>query len=66
VLTAAQAWARRRFGTFSIVVFVAVVLLVVLDGVSAALHYHTAVAVCGVVIVLLVAAWFRVAQCRRR
>lgn len=66
VLTSLQSWARRRFGMFSLVVLVAVVLLIVLDGVSAARHYHVAVALCGVLIVVLVAVWFGVAQSRHR
>jgi len=59
-----RSWSRRRFVIFSLVAALACVVLLVLDGISAAVHFHAGVAVFGVAFFVVLAIWFRVIEVR--
>lgn len=59
-----RSWSRRRFIVISVVVALVCIALLVLDGISAAVHFHTGVAVFGVAFFVVLAIWFRVIEAR--
>lgn len=62
----ATSWSRRRFAVFSIVAAVVCVVLLILDGLSAAVHFHVGVAVFGVAFFVVLFGWFRIVEARAR
>ena len=60
----ARNWSRRRFIFASVLVGMVCVLLIVLDGVSAAFHFHAGVAIFGVLFFVVLLFWFRVIEGR--
>ena len=60
----ARDWSRRRFILASVLVGMLCVLLIVLDGVSAAFHFHAGVAIFGVLFFVVLLVWFRVIESR--
>lgn len=62
----ARGWSRARFIAFSVAVTLVCVILLILDGVSAAVHFHVGVALFGIAFFALLAIWFRVVEARAR
>lgn len=60
----ARALSRRQFIFASVLVGLLCVLLLVLDGISAAIHFHIGVAVFGVLFFIVLLFWFRVIESR--
>lgn len=60
----ARSWSRRRFIVFSVFVAIVCILLVLLDGISAAVHFHAGVAVFGVAFFVVLLVWFRIMEAR--
>ena len=59
-----RCWSRRRFAVVSIIVALTCVVLLLLDGISAAVHFHAGVAVFGVAFFVVLIQWFRVMEAR--
>ena len=57
-------WSRQRFIAFSVVVAIVCIALLVLDGLSAAVHFHVGVAVFGVAFFVVLAIWFKMMEAR--
>ncbi len=57
-------WSRRRFVVFSGIVAAVCIALLLLDGLSAAVHFHVGVAVFGVAFFVVLAIWFTVMEAR--
>ena len=62
----ARGWSRARFIAFSVTVTLVCVVLLILDGISAAVHFHVGVALFGIAFFALLAIWFRVVEARSR
>lgn len=60
----ARGWSRTRFVTANVLVGLWCVILLVLDGISAAVHFHVGVALFGVAVVAVLVLWFRVIEAR--
>lgn len=59
-----RGWSRRRFIVVTIGVAVLCLVLLILDGVSAAVHFNTGVAVFGVAFFIVLLIWFRIMEAR--
>jgi hypothetical protein len=57
-------WSRRRFALMTVMVTLVCVALLILDGISAAVHFHAGVAVFGVAFFVVLILWFRVMEAR--
>ena len=57
-------WSRRRFIVMTVLTALLCVALLILDGISAAVHFHTGVAVFGVAFFVVLIVWFRVMEDR--
>ncbi|MDQ2890665.1 MAG: hypothetical protein M3R65_08975 [Gemmatimonadota bacterium] len=57
---------RRRFVVVSVLLGVGCIALLVLDGLSAAVHFHVGVAVFGVAFFVVLLFWFRVVEARTK
>ena len=57
-------WSRRRFWGFTSVVALVCIVLLILDGLSAAVHFHLGVAVFGVAFFVVLGIWFRIMEAR--
>lgn len=60
----ARSLPRKRFIIASVLIGLLCVILLVLDGISAAIHFHVGVAVFGVLFFVVLLFWFRVIESR--
>lgn len=60
----ARSLSRKQFIIASVLVGLLCVILLVLDGISAAIHFHAGVAVFGVLFFVVLLFWFRVIESR--
>lgn len=61
-----QGWSRGQFATFIICAVLLSIILLILDGITAARHLHFAAAVSGALSVIVFVACFRVIETRSR
>lgn len=59
-----RSWSRRRFILVTVCVALVCVVLLILDGISAAVHFHAGVAVFGVAFFVVLLLWFRIMEAR--
>ncbi len=59
-----RAWSRRRFVVISVMAGVVCITLLILDGISAAVHFHIGVAVFGAAFFVVLLIWFRIMEAR--
>lgn len=57
-------WSRRRFIIVTVLVALLCLVLLVLDGISAAVHFNVGVAVFGVAFFVVLLIWFRIMEAR--
>jgi|GEM_PF-6423943 len=57
-------WSRRRFWGFTAIVVIVCIVLLILDGLSAAVHFHVGVALFGVAFFVVLGTWFRIMEAR--
>ena len=57
-------WSRRRFIVVTVFVAVTCIVLLILDGLSAAVHFHIGVALFGVAFFVVLLIWFRTMEAR--
>lgn len=60
----ARLWSRARFIGASVVVALVCITLLILDGISAAVHFHAGVALFGAAFFVVLFIWFRVIEAR--